>query len=348
MELVEVETPSSTERKVGAGHQILSPVQLIMFYPPAEWEQFIFEWVTARRGFFAEVKRLGGAGDRGIDIAHLRTAQGLDGDWDCYQCKHYENAVNWSGILPELVKVFRHSARGDYTFPSKYVIVAPKGVSTDLENTLNSPERMRARFLDDLAKHWHEDADYDAIVALASRALFDRFTSANLLEILDEHARTRWHSFRFGTALPARSAVTPPPTTFGDHEMPYLTKLLDVYREQFPEINTLSEAEMDKRTRTDLQKHRVRFFKAEELQSYARDSVPEGVYEAFKSDIYDGVYDVFALPDQSGRQRLTGVLTAAGQLNLMSHLLHTRAEQDDIKGACHQLANEDQLWWVEH
>jgi hypothetical protein len=158
MELVEVEAPSSTERKVGAGHQILSPVQLIMFYPPAEWEQFIFEWVTARRELFAEVKRLGGAGDRGIDIAHLRTTQGLDGDWDCYQCKHYENAVNWSGILPELVKVFRHSASGDYTFPSKYVIVAPKGVSTDLENTLNSPERMQARFLDDLAKHWHEDA----------------------------------------------------------------------------------------------------------------------------------------------------------------------------------------------
>jgi hypothetical protein len=50
---------------------------------------------------------------------------------------------------------------------------------------------------------------------------------------------------------------------------------------------------------------------------------------------------------ESGWNRLTSVMASAGHLNLSSHLLATRAEQDDIKGACHQLANDGKLRWTD-
>lgn len=75
--------------------------------------------------------------------------------------------------------------------------------------------------------------------------------------------------------------------------------------------------------------------------------MPEGTFEDLQEDIYSGVIETAEGSHQSGLERLSSVLTAAGQLDLQSHKLISVSYMTDRKGICHQLANEDRLIWVE-
>ena len=59
-----------------------------------------------------------------------------------------------------------------------------------------------------------------------------------------------------------------------------------------------------------------------------------------------GVVDVAEADHRSGFDRLNQVLTIVGTLTLTSHALINITNMDDLKGICHQLANEDRLRWV--
>src|SRR5262245_37485141 len=92
-----------TAQQVTGGPPIL-PIARIRLYSPDEWENFTNEWAHY---FFEgkEVVRSSGAGDKGVDIAVFEPGQDLNGIWDAYQCKHYDNALRPSDIYVELGKV---------------------------------------------------------------------------------------------------------------------------------------------------------------------------------------------------------------------------------------------------
>jgi hypothetical protein len=75
------------------GAPVPTPQQYLSYiYNDVDWEEFTVEWVHAL-GLWAgrpylRVRRMGGAGDRGADVAACLTAQGTAGEWHCYQCKH--------------------------------------------------------------------------------------------------------------------------------------------------------------------------------------------------------------------------------------------------------------------
>ena len=347
MDLMDIPAPAAASRQVGAGHVALSPRQLIMFYSPDEWEEFTYEWLSGVAGNYKSVKKFAGAGDQGVDIAGFLSEDGFEGEWDCFQCKHYAGAVGWSDIFPELLKIFHHVAEADYVLPSKYVIVAPREVTTSLQQLLNTATQMRDKFLATLTEGYAGRANYQKIYDVAAAANFNIFRSAQMDEVLDDHRSTPHHSFRFGTALPARDEPELPPVDLQANESIYIRQLLAVYSERHSASYSAESAADDELTSTHFRKQRIRFFRAESLEKYARDSVPAGTYQAFKEDIYNGVIDVALDDHDSGYARLSKVLSAAGQINLASHLLATRAEQDDIKGVCHQLANRELLTWVQ-
>jgi hypothetical protein len=84
------------------GPPVLTPKQYLYFYPADEWEEFTCEWVRALDHPYVLVTRMGGAGDRGADIAACLTEQGTNGVWHCYQCKHYEEALAPGDAYPEM------------------------------------------------------------------------------------------------------------------------------------------------------------------------------------------------------------------------------------------------------
>lgn len=328
----------------------ISPAQQLLFYDPDRWEEFIREWATAVSRQYLQVKRIGGSGDKGADVAGFLTTSGFEGDWDCYQCKHYGAPLGWSDVLPEIVKVFRYAAAGDYVLPRRYAFVAPRGLSSTMSRLISRPTTLKQKFLADapakLLALELTPAEQEAILDLAGQDDFSRFSSEELGDVIALHRQTPYFVDRFGSSLPVRTQHGQPPAVVDSSESNYVGHLLDVYEERWGGSFDRAAVGTDPRSQKHFERQRVRFFEAESLRAYARDSVLPGTFEKFQDAILSGIEDVLDADHPNGWTRLTTALTTAGQLNLASHALVVRAEQDDLKGVCHQLANDNRIVWI--
>lgn len=350
-ELSEMSPPAlSASGESGHAAANLSPAQQLHFYDPDRWEEFVREWATAITPAYLQIKRIGGSGDKGADVAGFLDAFGFHGEWDCFQCKHYANPLAWSDVLPELVKVFRYAAAGEYGLPRRYLFLAPRGLSSTMNRLISRPAALKEKFLKDapskLSASGLSADDIEETISLATSDDFSRFRSEELVDVVALHRTTPYFSDRFGAALPVRTQHGQPPAQVGIAELAYVSQLVAVYGEKWNETFTSTSATADGRTQQHFERQRVRFFEAESLRAYAKDSVLPGTFERFQNAILSGVEDVLDDEHPNGWSRMASALTVAGQLNLASHALVTRAEQDDLKGVCHQLANDGRLQWV--
>ena len=98
--------------------------------------------------------------------------------------------------------------------------------------------------------------------------------------------------------------------------------------------------------RTDFLRQRERFYQAESLRNFARDTVPEGTFEALQEDIFQGVIDVAASDHEDGLARMRATIAQSARLPVTSSPLSSVTRVPDKQGICHQLANVDRLTWV--
>ncbi|WP_139246020.1 hypothetical protein [Geodermatophilus amargosae] len=210
------------------------PAQRIYFYPSDEWEEFIKEWVQGLDEDYFQVKRLGGPGDQGIDVAAFKSELGLEGPWDCFQGKHYARELRPADAWTEMLKVFLHVDAGDYVLPDAYLFLAPKGCGGTLNRLLSAPAKLRDAFLAALDSGGSpmKDVEDDVLGRVRDRAKatdFSMFRSVELHEALETHARTKFHLGRFGTPALSRSTIDEPPEELGTHETNYVAELRKVY-----------------------------------------------------------------------------------------------------------------------
>jgi hypothetical protein len=328
------------------------PQQRLYFYSSDEWEDFIREWATGLVPGYMQIKRLGGPNDRGVDVAAFKTARGFEGAWDCFQGKHYAGALTLSDVLPEMLKVFVNVVGGAYTLPDSYAFLAPRGCGPTLNRLLSRPTEFREQFLAKISAGSDLVASLDpAVVAevrgLAAATDFSLFRSVEVLDALEVHRQTAYFVARFGGPLSPRPEGETPPPEIADHEARYVAQLVQVYEERFPS-EQFSDGQLSGNPTVGkhFQRQRFAFYSAESLRLYARDSVPEGTFEALQDDIHAGVIEVAESDHHNGMARLAQVLTASGQLDLSSHTLISVSNMNDRKGICHQLANEDRLDWM--
>ncbi|MET9229157.1 ABC-three component system protein [Lentzea sp. NPDC003310] len=353
MPLCAMPRPSASTPSVALDGPPVSPVARIRMYSPDEWEDFIREWATALDETYVQIKKLGGAGDKGADIAAFKTDQQFEGPWDCFQAKHYEKPLSFSVAAAEILKLFTSVVEGAYTLPDSYHFLAPRALSTPFNMMVSNPTTLRKNFLDRLVKgdklvEGLHEATLDAVRTLAAATDFSMFKSVELLDALTTHRRTRWHAARFGTSLPARGDSETPPDDYTPDETRYLQQLLAVYAERWPDkITTLESVADVPRLRKHLQQQRVNFFRAESLKAYSAGAVPPGTFERLQDDIHSGVIDIAEADHPDGYARLGQVLAHVGSLDLNRHKLINYTDIDDRKGICHQLANDDRLTWVE-
>ncbi|MFF9077203.1 ABC-three component system protein [Streptomyces sp. NPDC014735] len=335
------------------GAPLPTPEQVLRYdYSEDDWEDFTVEWVRALGHPYARVQRMGGAGDRGADVAACLTLDGTRGEWHCYQCKHYQAALMPSDAWPEIVKIFVAKLRGIYELPTRYVFVAPK-IGTTLSRLLLDPEAMKDKFFE----AWNKEkstlgTDLDPteraeVEALARARDFSMFQPADMDWILEIHSRTPHHARRFPQQLPPRPAVEQPPSEQRAHEAVFVQKLLDVYNQKHGlTLQTLQEARDHLATKAHLVRQREAYYSAEALRVFARESVPPATYRAIENDLYQAVVDVADGPYDSGFERLRQVLIAASnhqpnQANILAPVVTGL----DRKGLCHHLANDDRLTW---
>ncbi|PCG83098.1 hypothetical protein CIB93_26565 [Streptomyces sp. WZ.A104] len=349
------QTPVTVVAPMMAMPPTLTPKQILVHHSADQWEEFIYEWVSAlKEAEYVDVVRMGGANDRGADIAAFLTKGKTDGPWHCFQCKHYGKAIGAATAYPEILKIHSGVAEQKYkVLPERYLFVAPK-IGGSFVQLLTKPSALRAGFFEWVAKNAEklgEEYGEDPLrraLDLASRSDFSRFEAGNLDKILEVHSRTPQHVRRFGTRLPDRPAIPAAPPAHAPKETRYIQQLLNVYHEKWGcSPSSPDEAHAHHRAGPNLRRQREAFYCAEQLRMFARDSVPEGTFESLQSDMYSGVSEVEEDDFPTGYARMKAVLAAARDMQLGSNVLIHYVKPEDRKGICHQLANEDRLTWVQ-
>lgn len=328
----------------------------IEFFSPDEWEEFTEEWASSLVSEYSKIARFAGSGDKGLDVVGFITNSTFDGGWDNFQCKHYDNPLQPNNIWVEIGKIIYYSFIGDYPPPRTYYFVSPKGVGTKLAKYLASPEQLKTESRSNWASHCQDDITSTQPIPLtgALLAYFDQFNFSifsykSSVELVNEHSKTAFHAVRFGGGLRTRPPVASPPDEIDSLESRYIQQIFEAYsdhtNETIPDVSCLNDKPELKK---DFVRQRERFYSAESLRNFSRDTVPAGTFESLQEEVYQGVVDACESEHVDGLARMRGTILQSGQLSLTSNPLSSVMKVQDKQGICHQLANTDRLTWVKN
>jgi hypothetical protein len=323
-------------------------------FSPKDWEEFVEEWASSIDGIYRKVRRLGGACDLGVDIAGFYSEQGFQGAWDNYQCKRYKNPLSPSDIWIEIGKILYYSCSGEYVPPLKHYFICSQGIGTSLEKLLSNPEELKRKTKENWIKYCQTSITETTPVYLSGELeeFFDEFdfsifSSKSHLELIESHSKTAYHVVRFGGGLPPRPIPSVPPEQPVPSESKYILKLIDAYGDHLGiRLKEVSALEQYNNLKQDYLRQRERFYHAEALRNFARDTVPEGTFDVLQDEVYHGVVDVCEGNYASGFERMKATVAQASQVSVTSNPLATAIRVQDRQGICHQLANDDRLTWV--
>jgi hypothetical protein len=340
---------------VSSGIPIPKPLRVAIF-SAEEWESFTEEWASSLENTYKRVARFAGAGDLGLDVVGFVSDDGWDGDWDNYQCKRYDHSLHPGDIWIEIGKIIYYSFKGEYSVPRKYYFIASQDVGTTLQKLLAKPDRLKAQARENWDKHCKSQITSTVVIPLAGELLtwvdnfdFSIFTSKSVVSLIAEHAQTPFHSVRFGGGLPPRPDVTAPPEEHAAGESRYLQQLFNAYGHHLGssirEVADLSAC-AEPMLKQDYLRQRERFYHAESLRNFARDTVPEGTFEKLQDEVFHGVIETCDKVHADGLERMRETLSRAAAISTAANPLKSVTQVQDQQGICHQLANEDRLIWV--
>jgi hypothetical protein len=329
----------------------------IKIFSPDEWEAFVEEWGSAAiDGSYHLIRRHSGAGDMGIDVAGYVDDDGLFGVWDNFQCKRYATSLSPSMVWVEFGKIIYYSFKNEYIPPRKYYFVAPNGVGTTLSKLMDKPDELKEKLRLNWDQYCRRAITETTDVLLMGELLewyecfdFSIFSHKTVVELIREHAKTPFHTVRFGGGLEARPDPDIPPENPTERESRYIRQIFDAYSHQLKvKINDTSDilSSSNPELSNNLLRQRERFYSAEALRVFARDTVPSGTFDKLQNEILDGVIDICESTHPDGLTRMNEVIRQSTCIALTSNPLVTVTHIKDRQGICHQLANEDKLTWV--
>lgn len=353
MKPISPRTPVScpSAEHVSTGILIPKPIRVITF-SPAEWESFTQEWASSLKNLYVRVARHTGSGDQGVDVAGFISDRGWAGGWDNYQCKHYDHPLRPSDIWVEVGKIIYYSYKGKYSPPRKYYFIASRDIGTKLGKLIEAPGRLK----EEARNNW-ESSCKNRITETSSIPLegdllrwfeefdFSIFSTKSVVELIEGHSKTPFHSVRFGGGLPPRPEVLIPPEEHEVVESRYIQQIFNAYGNNLGKaVNSVSE--LSSSLNSDFLRQRERFYHAESLRNFARDTVPDGTFESLQNEIFHGVIDICDSSHGDGLARMRATVAQAANIATASNPLRSAVKVQDQQGICHQLANEDRLLWV--
>ena len=337
----------------------ISAEQQVELFSDEEFERFIDEWVygylKCQQRQYVSVERLGGAGDKGRDIIGWIDRPGTQNRrLDIYQCKHYDAPLTPSDYWKELAKLMYFTWKGDYAYPENYWIVASKGVGPKLSDLLNKPDVLKQALL----SKWKEVS----LLSVGGQAIilcnglesyinsrdFSVIQTKSMRDILNEHAQTNYHFTTFGLALMQRPVPQTPPPSLIPKESHYIEQMMRAFSDHTKSpLTTRSDIEHKKDLLNQYDHARVCYYYAESLREFTKDATPnEKPFDDFVKQIHDGIKPTLYGPHEDGYRRMYAVCNQAVSVQLANNEITCCVEPNDRTGACHILANQDQLTWV--
>ena len=338
-----------TDKSVIGTHPELTPIDILNSYGYEDFELFILEWASSflQKGY--HVMRRSGAGDKGIDVL----VSDQRGNYIVYQCKKYRNKFSLSDTIKEIGKICYYAFKKKITKPTEYYLVAHSGITEDTERFFEAKDKIAETLISKWDECCKEKITSTRKIELTNELKdyienfnFGKFSYKGITEVLTEHQGTVYFAFRFGDKLTIKRPMDiKTPSEIQNIEHQYILKLYDVYSEYLG-VKISSDDELKKigpEMYAHLQKQRERFFRAENLRVFAKDSMLlESEFEKLKEEIYDTIFDSLFKQGITAYDRLEECLTKSGEVAVTNNLL-TKCEivdSRDRRGICHHLANE--------
>lgn len=333
------------------GPSPITPEQRIILMTDDKWEEFITdccEQLFAEKRYI-QVKRLGGPGDKGRDIACYLVFPPVAGKWDLFQAKAYKNPLSPTDLLPDLSKFLFHVFNKEYPVPRYYYISGTKDVGTSLFTLLEKPHKLRERVL----SNWKEKAGNfgsfkqtltPALESFISTFDFTIIKEMKVSQLLAIHSRSTKHWAAFGI-LPSDVPIVDMPDSPAKEEQVFVTEILKAY-EDCEKCKVAAIEDIPKKHNQHFENCRRQFYYAEGLNRFSRDFVPDA-FDSLLKDVRVGispVVDDATHPD--GLKRLNETLKHATSLTATTNPLKERIRSMDLQGACHHLANIGEVKWV--
>ena len=329
----------------------IPPDRLILSLPDDELEKFARMWVELRKGY-VEVQRFTGAGDMGRDVVGYLTQSRHEGPWHNYQCKQYGRAIQLNVGLLEIGKILYYAYRGEFTPPTSYFFVAPRGVARTLRSLISKPNEFKATFIakwdqccaDHITKTETVKLD-SGLMAFVNAWNFSKVTVLSVDEILNDPAGTAAMAKWFGKD-PGPAPVGMAPAEVQAHEMPYVQQLLDAYGERdHAEFKQHEDVKAHDEFGPHLDMQRERFFDADAFSRFYRDNTMSEEIETLRTDMLHGVVDIHRATHADSLSRVDAVMAQAATV-APSGVLARHARVPVKQGICHHFANEGRLkWW---
>ncbi|MBI3713374.1 MAG: hypothetical protein HY253_10500 [Burkholderiales bacterium] len=346
---------SARKNKIVVKHGALPPSVQVQHFSAAQWEEFIEAACVSRlmgSKNYAQVKRLGNAGDAGRDVEARLVHVLLEGQWDLYQAKHYNHRLTPSDVFGELVKFFGHVEAKTYPRPRYYYVCSPQNAGPDLHDLIAAPDKFKQRFLSD----WQSGATglkgKSHLLTPAMNALVDEFDFADIKECLLRDL-LQWHEVNtsahyelFGLENERGDDPTMPamPTTNEQH---FIEELVGVYAEDSKTNMSLSDVVSSKIYSEHFSACRSEFYCAEGLKRFSRDIYPDDEFGHLLTMVLSGIRSTVAHPKhKTGLDRLTAAIELASGLTITDSKLHSRLRGGDLPGTCHHLVNEQRVKWI--
>lgn len=328
----------------------LSYSRNILAMEDKELEVFVHRWVARQIKKYPDHHLFGNANDLGRDAVGFRTLNRHEGEWDNYQCKMLRKRVDDAMMHEEIAKILFHASEGEFTPPTAYFFVAPKGFNRKAEKLLFNPSSFKQQMLN----------EWDGRCARRIRAGSPVVLTDNLRAVIEAYPFQNIAGFDLPKILTMDDINLVLADAFGDDpgEAPsgvvptiissdegYVQQLIGVYSDS--EGHPFADAAEVLRHAShgpDLTMQRRRYFEADAFRRHFRDNIDPQHVEKFTDEILYGVFGVHS--QTTGLGRVRDVMTAAGSLPVSGIFgRHNRANVLVRQGTCHHLANDGVLPW---
>lgn len=339
----------------------VEPLDRLAQFSALDFERLTLEWASeylaSKLPGVYEVQQRGGAGDKGRDIVvWLDPPSTSLRRWRLYQCKHYDNRLGIGIASAEIGKVLYYTFIGDYSAPQEYWFVTHRGVTSDFQDMLDAPEDLRTYVLTNWAQRCGDKITTQQTIPLDDALRthieafdFSIFRAKQPLDLINEHAQTRFHLTVFGAPLIQRPAPPAPPSAVAAGETEYVNQLYDVFGESLgTPVSQAADFAHDSHLIRLFDRSRITFYCAEGLKELARDQMADTAYfDTLLEEFVNGLFHDYTESGLTGMQRLTNTIKAAQSLQLGGHLLAPHVVANDREGMCHQMANESRANWCQ-
>ncbi|MCK5375023.1 MAG: hypothetical protein KAJ40_07045 [Alphaproteobacteria bacterium] len=253
--------------------------------------------------------------------------------------------------LCEIGKILYHAHQGEFSVPTEYYFVAPRGVNRNLQKLIYNPSQFKSKLIDEWDKSCSNNISKGSTILLDSGLMtyieaFDfstikRITLDDIL--LDNYVMPVLHKW-FG-ADPGPAPRGQAPLEVQDSELHYIKQLLDAYSQRSGQaFANHKEIQNHPDHGPHMAMQRERFYDADAFKRFYRDNTELDVIETFERDILQGVIDTCNANHIDALTRVDSVMAQAARVQVAGPLAQ-HAHVPVKQGVCHHFANEDSLQW---